>query len=328
MEERKELLKNIVYTFAKLSNVTDTLLCDDYVEKLFNLSVDDSIDTLLISLNSLVEKKVLTIDNIVSNISLLLALNPDKYHTQDDFIERLNWIKSMNLEYPKMPLTENHELVIETFDEFNKLIGTDFDCYYTGGLMGYFATNHPLERYHGDLDLFINEDQLFMLQELIDNTVDFQFISNMDHKEVNGHEYKIVYKNSPTSIGLFLFSRLPNKGILLKEYYYPNCDINQELCVDLHYLSPMYTLLSFSNQMREYDGNYYRMQSLESIYNSKKDSRPKDRYDASIIKNFIDESIDNQLDIEKYNNYDVISHVAKDSVVEQMENTLKNLKHK
>ena len=125
-----------------------------------------------------------------------------------------------------------------------------------------------------------------------------------------------------------MFSRLPNKGILLKEYYYPNCDINQELCVDLHYLSPMYTLLSFSNQMREYDGNYYRMQSLESIYNSKKDSRPKDRYDASIIKNFIDESIDNQLDIEKYNNYDVISHVAKDSVVEQMENTLKNLKHK
>lgn len=40
MEERKDLLKNIVYTFAKLSNVTDPIMCDDYVEKLFNLSVN------------------------------------------------------------------------------------------------------------------------------------------------------------------------------------------------------------------------------------------------------------------------------------------------
>lgn len=39
-----------------------------------------------------------------------------------------------------MPLTENHKLVLEAFDKFNELIGTLFDCFYTGGLMGYLVT--------------------------------------------------------------------------------------------------------------------------------------------------------------------------------------------
>ena len=41
------------------------------------------------------------------------------------------------------------------FDKFNEWIQGKFDCYYTGELMGYLATVHELERYHGDLDLFI-----------------------------------------------------------------------------------------------------------------------------------------------------------------------------
>ena len=197
-------------------------MCDNLVEKLLNLDNNDSIDTILVSLNSLLNRKILSVDDILSNVNLILSLSPDKYHSANDLIERLNWIKSMNLEYPEMPLTENHKLVIETFDNFNKLIKTNFDCFYTGGLMGYLSTGHPLERYHGDLDLFINEDQLFTLYELVQNSHDFKFGSNMNHKEVNGHEYKVTYKDTPMSIGLFLFSRLPNQEIVLKNYYYQN----------------------------------------------------------------------------------------------------------
>ena len=51
----------------------------------------------------------------------------------------------------------------------------------------------------------------------------------MNHKEVNGHEYKVTYKDTPMSIGLFLFSRLPNQEIVLKNYYYQNP--NQSLCI-------------------------------------------------------------------------------------------------
>lgn len=321
---KKELLKNIVYKYAELSKITDTKMCDNLIEKLSTLNTDDSIDAILVSLNSLLNRKILSVDDILSNVNLILLLNPDKYHSADDLIARLNWIKGMNLEYPKMPLTENHRLIIETFDRFNELIKTNFDCYYTGGLMGYLATGHSLERYHGDLDLFINEEQLFTLYELVQSSDDFEFVSNMDHKEVNGHEYKITYKGTPMSIGLFLFSRLPNQELVLKEYYYLNQDPNQDLYVDEHHLSGRYASMMFSNELREHNGSFYKMQTLESIYNSKKNSRPKDRYDANIIRGFIDEQIDYRLDTEKQDNYDINHQIAINSVVQRMEETMKN----
>ena len=321
---KKELLKNIVYKYAELSKITDTKMCDNLIEKLSTLNTDDSIDAILVSLNSLLNRKILSVDDILSNVNLILLLNPDKYHSADDLIARLNWIKGMNLEYPKMPLTENHRLVIETFDRFNELIKKNFDCYYTGGLMGYLATGHSLERYHGDLDLFINEEQLFTLYELVQSSDDFEFVSNMDHKEVNGHEYKITYKGTPMSIGLFLFSRLPNQELVLKEYYYLNQDPNQDLYVDEHHLSGRYASMMFSNELREHNGSFYKMQTLESIYNFKKNSRPKDRYDANIIRGFIDEQIDYRLDNEKQDNYDINHQIAINSVVQRMEETMKN----
>lgn len=320
---KKELLKDIVYKFAELSKITDTKMCDNLIEKLSNLETDDSIDTILVSLHSLLDRKALSVDDILSNLNLILPLNPDKYHSAYDLIARLNWIKTMNLEYPKMPLAENHKLVIETFDKFNELIQTNFDCFYTGGLMGYLATEHPLERYHGDLDLFINEDQLFNLYELVKNSDDFKFVSNMDHKDVNDHEYKITYKDTPMSIGLFLFSRLPNQEIVLKKYYYPNQDPRQDLHVDEHHLSGKYAAMMFSNQIREHNGTSYKMQTLESIYNSKKNSRPKDKYDANIIQDFIDKQIDYRLDTEKEDNYDINHKVAINSVVQQIEKVMK-----
>ena len=136
---KKELLKNIVYKYAELSKITDTKMCDNLIEKLSTLNTDDSIDAILVSLNSLLNRKVLSVNDILSNVNLILSLNPDKYHSADDLIARLNWIKSMNLEYPKMPLAENHRLVLEAFDRFNELIKTNFDCFYTGGLMGFLC---------------------------------------------------------------------------------------------------------------------------------------------------------------------------------------------
>ena len=225
----------------------------------------------------------------------------------------------MNLEHPQMPLGQNHELVIKVFDKFNELIQGKFDCYYTGGLMGYLATGHELERYHGDLDLFINEKQLITLKELVDNNEDFKFVSNMNHKEINGHEYKVVYRDTPMSIGLFLFERKNDMSITKKEYYFENQDVNGELLVDECHFSPEYTEMCFPNQVREHNGSTYRMMSLESIYNAKKNSRPKDRYDASIIKDKVDILIDYKIDICKRDNFDVISKKADNTIIQDME---------
>lgn len=172
-ELQKEQIKKVIYTFATLSNISDKQLCDNLINRLISMNIDDVMDYLIVSLSDLVSRGALKQDDVFSNANLLISISPEKYSSTDDLMKRLNWLKSMNMEHPQMPLSENHKLVIESFDKFNQIIGTNFDAYYTGGLMGYLATNHQLERYHGDLDLFINEEQLLTLYDLIKQSEDF-----------------------------------------------------------------------------------------------------------------------------------------------------------
>ena len=323
-EIQKEQIKKIVYTFSKIANVNDEKICNDLINRLSVMNEQDVIDYLVVALNDLAERGQIKVDDIFSNIGLITSLS-EKYSTKEELISRLNWLKSMNMTHPQMPLSDNHQLVLETFDKFNQLIGTDFDSYYTGGLTGYLATNHPLERYHGDLDLFINEEQLLPLYELINQSDEFEFISNMDNKEKNGHEFKIQYKGTPMSIGLFLFERKPDNEVVIKEYYHKNNNSDEELLVNEQHLAPNYAQMIFSNDVKLHNNIPYRMQSLESIYNFKKNSRPKDRYDASIIKDSVDLMVDYKLDTQKQDNYDVKEKNANESIVALMENKTKSL---
>lgn len=323
---KRDKLKKVVYTYAKLAGVNEQEEIDGLVERLTGLNINDSIDTILVSLSSLLDKKALTAEQILSNSDLILVLNPDKYKTSDNLIARLGWIKSMNMTHPQMPLTENHKLVIEAFDKLNGLIGTQFDSFYTGGLMGYLATNHQLERYHGDLDLFINENQLPQLYNLIQQSEDFEFESNMNHKEENGHEFKLVYKGTPMSVGLFLFDRLQNQEMVLKEYYYPNQERSSGLHINERHLSGEYASMVFSNQIMEHNGIPYKTQSLEGIYHAKRDLRPKDRYDAKIVESFVDMNIVHRLDTEKQGNYSVDGVLVSQSIVEKMDEIISQRK--
>lgn len=318
-----EKLKKIIYTFSELANIKNQDTCNNLINHLSTMNEEDVIDYLIVTLSDFVRVGKLKIDDVFSNINIITDLS-FKYPTKESLIERLNWLKSMNMEHSQMPLSENHKLVLEVFDKFNEIIGINFDAYYTGGLMGYLAIKHPLERYHGDLDLFINEEQLESLYELVKQSDDFTFVSNMNDKEENGHEFKIQYKDTPMSIGLFLFERKSDNEIITKEYFHKNNNQNEELLVNEHHLVPEYAQMIFSDQIRQHNGIPYKMQSLESIYNSKKNSRTKDRYDASIIKDNINLMIDYSLDTKKHNNYDIKHKNADVSVVAEMEKELNN----
>lgn len=318
-EVQLEQIKKIVYTFASLSNINDKQLCDNLISRLNEMNLDDIMDYLIVSLSDLVSRGALKPEDVFSNVNLLTDLGHKKFSTKEDLMNRLSWLKGMNMEHPEVPLSENHRLVLEAFDKFNQIIGINFDSYYTGGLMGYLATEHPLERYHGDLDLFINEKQLETLFELVSQSDEFSFISNMDHKEQNGHEFKIQYNGTPMSIGLFLFERKPDNEIVIKEYYHINNNPSEELVVNERHLAPEYAQMIYSNEIRQHNGILYRVQSLASIYNAKKNSRPKDRHDANVIKDNVDMMVDYNLDAQRQNNYDVKGKNADDSIVAKLE---------
>jgi len=218
---------------------------------------------------------------------------PEKYPTTTSLINRINWIKEMNMEHMKMPLYENHQKVSNTFDGINAFLGDKFDYFHTGGIMGYLATDKPLERYHSDLDIFINENQLLELKDLIDKNPNYEMISSIDTKEDNGHEFSIIYKDSPIDIGLFLFNRESSGEIILKSYYKKD----NELVVNEQHLTKEYSDYAFpSANKKTHNGIPYSTQSIEAIYLSKANSdRKKDKHDASIIQNLVNLSIVDKL---------------------------------
>ncbi len=321
-DREKEQIKIIVNTFADIGNIKDVNVRERLIEKLCNLSIGESIDYILVALEDLVNRKVLKMDDIINNIGLITVLDPSKYSTLEDLLERREYLKTMNVEHTQMSLPENHELVMRVFDEFNKLVGVNFDTFYTGGLMGYITTGHELERYHSDLDIFINEDQMFEFVDSLKENPDFEFISSMDYKNDFGHEYRVKYKDSPMSIGLFLFKRLENGEIVTKEYYYPEHRKENGLHMHERHLNKEYASLTFDQRVREYNGHKYKMFSLESIYNMKKNGRPKDKYDASIIKDYVDLDVDRRIDECEKENYDIKGLDASDTIIQALENEL------
>ena len=317
-DEQKEKVKKAVLTFTQLANINEPEKCKELIGRLYSMKESDVIDYLVVTISDLKDKGRLSKEDILSNVELLTSISK-AYPSVDKLVARLQWLKEMNITHPEMSLTDNHALVMETFDKFNELIGTKFDSFYTGGLMGYIATDHRLERYHGDLDLFINEEQLPALCELVRQSEDFSFVCNMEDKEQTGHEFAINYKGKPMNIGLFLFARTPDNGVVIKSYYHKDNDPSKDLLVNETQLDPEYSKLVFTNNVKTHNNIPYRMQSLEAIYNSKKGGRPKDQYDANIIKGKIDVMIDYKIDVNKRNNKKVIGKNANNSIVAQME---------
>lgn len=321
MARDKKAIRDLVYKMAEIAKLNDQEMIENAVEKLSNMSPSDVIDKSVVYMAKLARKEIATMDEIKSVSPFVTALNGEKYKTMDDLLTRYNWIRSMNMEYCEMPLTENHQLVLEAFDSFNAMIGTNLDCFYTGGLMAYLATGQPLERYHGDLDLFIDEKELPKLYKYIRNNPNFQLISHLSEKEENGHEFSINYKGSPMSIGLFLFDRKKTGEVVQKSYYYPQQNRENGLSVTEHHLSQEFARDKFDETIHSHGGHEYRAESLESIYSEKKDLRPKDRYDAKVISDHYDLDMSKvaRIEAERQSGYEIKGKSAEHSIVAKLD---------
>lgn len=102
-----ELIRNIISKFFQLSSIADKEKIDNLVRRLIELDIDNAIDRILVLLNSLLNRKVLSIEQILANADSIIALNPEKYKSTNDLVRRLEWIKSMNMQYSRIPLREN-----------------------------------------------------------------------------------------------------------------------------------------------------------------------------------------------------------------------------
>lgn len=243
----------------------------------------------MLFVDKLVEESVISKEIFEDNSYIIYKLNEDKYKSSEDLINRLEWLRQMNMENQEMSLSENHELILKTFSKFNKLLKKNFDYYYTGGFISYISTNNELKRYHGDIDIYFNEEELPLLKEVVDNSKNFTFKSNLIND--SKHYYEIYYKDTKMSIGVYSFSR-KNEYIILKNYHLKR----NKLLVDEIMLTKEYSKIVFDNSYFNYNDTEYKMVSLNGLYNIKKSGRPKDRFDNQILEDIIDKKIDKILD--------------------------------
>lgn len=321
-DKKSLLIRKIITFYADKINVTDSNMVESVINQLDKMEIKAVIDFILIKLGNNIENKKLTMDDFYQGVDDIIALDAKDYFDAQSLIDRYSWLKAMNLTNQKVSLQVNHQEVLDTFKNFNTFINqNNLDCYYTGGAMGYIKTNRELERYHSDLDLFLNEKQLLELKTKLENNEDFKLEANIeDETKQNGHDLIISNKNNNVSIGLFLFKRLQNNGVQLRKYY----NLNGINMCNLNSLTPEYAALFFDDTMEQGPYGDYKTVSLEAIYNIKKNGRPKDLYDNSIIKNDIDQEKEAKLEALKEENKQDIVEVPDDAVIINIINELSN----
>lgn len=181
----------------------------------------------------------------------------------------------------------NHKLILELFDKFNMLLSdNNIDHYYTSGILPYVLTGHSLVRYHHDLDVFINMDDLERLENICED-YNFIFRRQLGDRD-DGTErrtLKTYYKGLDIPITLFMFVREKDGSITQKDYYFTE---NGELFVEDIFNSKKCAELSFSEEMYYHNNIPYKSISIEALYLSKISmNRPKDIEDCKIMKEYV-----------------------------------------
>lgn len=292
---KKEKICNLINTLAKIYNerhsekIAESMI-NQIVEDLSGFDTETIMDSLILRIVKRIDTWVFTRDEILSNVKLLLEIDPENFKNTEDLINRYNYLKTIWLDTVKITkncseiLKENHKNVVEVFDNFNKLIENLtkewLDYYYTWWLVGYLWTNINLQRYHGDIDIYLNVDDLEKLKIFIQKNWNswFKFIDNIKNKWKHWHEYMIQYWNNPILIGLFLFKKSEEGKISRIEYDF---DWNWEV------IATESQMKNIEIEDWEFKNTKYKRQSLKSLYDSKKDSsRLKDKYDIRILENY------------------------------------------
>lgn len=206
----------------------------------------------------------------------------------DDLFKRYNWLKDMKIDPNKIHLEENHQQIYKIFDEYNKMLNeNNIEYYYTSGILSYLLVDRKLERYHHDLDVFVNMEDLTKLEQVC-NDYNFSFERKIGDREDGTKRImlKMYYKDKiDIPITVFMYVREKDNSIIQKDYFIGK---NGQSCVEYIYNSPSISELSFSNCPKFHNEIKYYSITPEALFLCKSDNRPKDIYDCAVFKHIID----------------------------------------
>lgn len=218
-----------------------------------------------------------------------LKLIADYYKVSIDYLHtRYLWLLNMEINPNYCHLDENHALIYKIFDEYNKMLNkNNIEYYYTSGILAYLLVDKGLERYHHDLDVFINMEHLEKLEQICNN-YNFSFERKIGNRNDGTKRVmlKMYYQdNISIPITVFMYVKEKNGLVIQKDYYY---DKNNRRLVEYIYNSPLISELSFSKLSKIHNGIKYHFITPEALYLCKIGNRPKDIYDCQVFSDIVD----------------------------------------
>ncbi|MGM9834392.1 MAG: hypothetical protein ACI31M_01250 [Bacilli bacterium] len=221
-----------------------------------------------------------------------------------DLEKRYLWLKKMNIDPNIIHLNENHQSIYEIFDKCNVMFNeNNVEYYYTSGILSYMLINKELQRYHHDLDIFVNMNDLKKLEQVCIN-YGFTFKRQIGDRNDGTKRVmlKMYYENTlEIPITLFMYVRREDNTIEQNDYFIDD----GKFYIEKIYNSPLVVNLSFSDEPKYHNNIKYFAITLEALYLSKIGNRPKDIYDCSQFEKHLDlhkvEKLKNEISNNKQN---------------------------
>ena len=218
-----------------------------------NNSFNDEIDILIYNyFSNCIEKE---------KFYKFIKSNQLDYHKLE---ERYLWLKKMNIDPNIIHLGENHKKIYEIFDKCNLMFNENkVEYYYTSGILSYLLVNKDLQRYHHDLDIFVNMHDLEKLEQVC-CSYGFTFKRQLGNRNDGTKRVmlKMYYEDAiEIPITLFMYVRCEDNSIEQNDYF---IDGNR-FYLEKIYNSPLVVDLSFSNEPKYHNNIEYFSITLEAL---------------------------------------------------------------
>ncbi len=239
--------------------------------------------------------------SLINNINLEIA--PSVEEIKEEY-EGKN-VKEDN----HVSLEENHKLIIDTFTQITNMFNIEgIDYCVIGSLPAYIQNGVPLFRYHSDIDIMINEEDIEKVKMVMENCgftfTDLRFPSLDEFHTIidtkNTHLVTSTNVYNGMSVDFVTFRREKDNSITTTDYL--QREYNGEVIVDRleRNYNPIGTHLRFDNRC-ECNGVLANVCSTEHVYNLKSVSRrEKDLTDMEVLAEYIDK--DKLKEIRRNNN--------------------------
>ena len=232
------------------------------------------------------------------SLEVIRSINPQICPPVEEMKSRLSRMFSNEVD-GNMSLDENHKLINEELVRFTTLLNqAEIDYYIVGALPCFLKTGQQLFRYHDDIDIMVNEEDIPKLAEIIQSTGykfhddRFPSLERLKEMEQNKPPHTVLAQNPNNEfhLGFFTFRREQDNSITMREYSHRV--ENGTVVVDVleRQSDPIGTMLRYDDNPTEYMGTTFRTSTVESVFSLKEYTRrPKDVTDNEHLKPFIDE---------------------------------------